>query len=193
MSSHATVRDKQEPALLILNDEQISEELIGQLLEWNPVVFVKDTCLLSFSQRHIKTDVIFRTELNEDFIDSLTHSQHVELINNCRALQEMLVHISAQDFSAVNIIGANEDDCRQVLNATTGLDLVFYTNEYKMYPMLHDFSKWMTKGMRVEIKSDKQLKYNGLSYLPDKSLEVIKDGLVSIKYPGENAFLIEYF
>lgn len=38
MSSHHIVREKQEPALLVLGVDNFSEELLGQLLEWSPTV-----------------------------------------------------------------------------------------------------------------------------------------------------------
>ena len=38
MSSHHIVREKQEPALLVLGLNNFSAELLGQLLEWNPTV-----------------------------------------------------------------------------------------------------------------------------------------------------------
>src|SRR6202012_5572544 len=39
-SSHHIVREKQEPALLILGLDNFPDELLGQLLEWSPTVIV---------------------------------------------------------------------------------------------------------------------------------------------------------
>ena len=44
MSSHHIVRDDQEPALIIANGASCSNELLGQLLEWSPIVIVT-TCV----------------------------------------------------------------------------------------------------------------------------------------------------
>ena len=38
MSSHHIVREKQEPALLVLGLDNFPDELLGQLLEWSPTV-----------------------------------------------------------------------------------------------------------------------------------------------------------
>lgn len=38
MSSHHIVREKQEPALLVLSMDAFDEEMLGQLLEWSPTV-----------------------------------------------------------------------------------------------------------------------------------------------------------
>ena len=40
MSSHHIVREKQEPALLVLGLDDFPDELLGQLLEWSPTVIV---------------------------------------------------------------------------------------------------------------------------------------------------------
>ncbi len=45
MSSHHIVRDDQEPALIIANGEACSAELLGQLLEWSPLVIVLDSAI----------------------------------------------------------------------------------------------------------------------------------------------------
>jgi thiamine pyrophosphokinase len=58
MSSHHIVRDEQEPALLIANGESCSDELLGQLLEWSPVVVVLDRAVWRVLDRGIKIDVL---------------------------------------------------------------------------------------------------------------------------------------
>ena len=45
MSSHHIVRDDQEPALIIANGAACSIELLGQLLEWSPLVVVLDSAM----------------------------------------------------------------------------------------------------------------------------------------------------
>ena len=56
MSSHHIVRDDQEPALIIANGASCSNELMGQLLEWSPLVIVLDSAIervLNLSLIHI--------------------------------------------------------------------------------------------------------------------------------------------
>ena len=45
MSSHHIVRDDQERALIIGNGQACSKELMGQLLEWSPLVIVLDSAI----------------------------------------------------------------------------------------------------------------------------------------------------
>jgi len=58
MSSHHIVRDDQEPALIIANGAECSMELLGQLLEWSPVVIVLDNAIDRVLQLDIKIDVL---------------------------------------------------------------------------------------------------------------------------------------
>ena len=58
MSSHHIVRDDQEPALIIANGQECSQELLGQLLEWSPFVVVLDNAMERVSQLNIKVDVL---------------------------------------------------------------------------------------------------------------------------------------
>ena len=58
MSSHHFVRDKQEPALVIANGDECSNELLNQLLEWNPFVLVLDGALDRVLLKGIKVDAV---------------------------------------------------------------------------------------------------------------------------------------
>ena len=58
MSSHHIDRDDQEPALIIANGAACSEELLGQLLEWSPLVIVLDSAIERVLELGIKVDVL---------------------------------------------------------------------------------------------------------------------------------------
>ena len=58
MSSHHIVRDDQEPALIIANGAACNEELLGQLLEWSPLVIVLDSAIERVLELGIKIDVL---------------------------------------------------------------------------------------------------------------------------------------
>ena len=63
MSSHHIVKDKQEPALIIANGEECSQELMGQLLEWQPTVMVLDGALDRVLPLGIKVDIVLAVML----------------------------------------------------------------------------------------------------------------------------------
>jgi len=58
MSSHHIVREKQEPALLILELGLFEEEHLGQLLEWSPTVLVNDASAEKLHSLGIKFDML---------------------------------------------------------------------------------------------------------------------------------------
>jgi len=65
MSSHHFVKEGQEPALVIL--EPCSFSLAAPLLEWSPLVIVRDTALESVQSWGIKIDVVFAQEEIDSF------------------------------------------------------------------------------------------------------------------------------
>ena len=74
MSSHHIVRDDQEPALIIANGAACSEELIGQLLEWSPLVIVLDSAIKRVLELGIKVDVLlgdFDRDFNPEYYKDL--------------------------------------------------------------------------------------------------------------------------
>ena len=66
MSSHHIVRDDQEPALIIANGASCNEELLGQLLEWSPLVIVLDSAMERVLDLGIKVDVLLG-DFDRDF------------------------------------------------------------------------------------------------------------------------------
>ena len=66
MSSHHIVRDDQEPALIIANGAACNPELLGQLLEWSPLVIVLDSAIERVMELDIKVDVLLG-DFDRDF------------------------------------------------------------------------------------------------------------------------------
>src|ERR1700722_2163434 len=65
MSSHHIVREKQEPALLVLGLDDFPDELLGQLLEWSPTVIATADTAEILSSRQIKIDWIITSNPTE--------------------------------------------------------------------------------------------------------------------------------
>ncbi len=64
MSSHHIVREKQEPALIILSTQNFEEEYLGQLLEWSPTVIVAESIIEQVQSLGIKIDIIVSKNIN---------------------------------------------------------------------------------------------------------------------------------
>ncbi len=69
MSSHHIVREKQEPALLVLGLDNFPNELLGQLLEWSPTVITTSQTAEKLIVNGIKIDWII-TDGDEDISQS---------------------------------------------------------------------------------------------------------------------------
>lgn len=61
MSSHHIVRENQEPALWLYDIAATSGDIIGQLLEWSPAVYVGEDQLYDVLDRGIKVDFVLRS------------------------------------------------------------------------------------------------------------------------------------
>ena len=58
MSHHVVVRDDQEAALVVANGRACSPELLGQLLEWSPLVVALDGAFDRLMAMGVKVDVV---------------------------------------------------------------------------------------------------------------------------------------
>jgi hypothetical protein len=61
MSSHHFVKEQQEPAVFILEEEDISFEIIAPLLEWSPTLLVAQEAVEVVLSWGIKIDVVLGT------------------------------------------------------------------------------------------------------------------------------------
>ena len=80
MSSHHIVRDDQEPALIIANGLACNTELLGQLLEWSPLVIVLDAAIERVLDLGIKVDVLLG-DFDRNF-DAQYQNQMMSAITN---------------------------------------------------------------------------------------------------------------
>jgi thiamine pyrophosphokinase len=66
MSSHHVIRENQEPAVVLVNPDAIQYEMVGQLLEWSPLVIVHEDAFDWTDRWHIKVDAFW---VDSDFFD----------------------------------------------------------------------------------------------------------------------------
>src|ERR1700761_4565755 len=100
MSSHHIVREKQEPALLILGLDSFSDELLGQLLEWSPTVIVTLTTAEKVHAYGIKIDWIITDQLH------LQLQSDIKLMptGNDTEAEAAIKYLVTYGYPAVNII-----------------------------------------------------------------------------------------
>jgi len=183
MSSHHIVREKQEPALLVLGLDHFPEELLGQLLEWSPTVITTPHTAEKLNVLGIKVDwVISKGE--EGMVQS-----DVKLMppgDNTLAATA-LNYLIANHYPAVNVI-TDEPAFDDLLSYTGKIDLVIFQGHQKIYAVSSGFSKWKPAGDEIRVlNSTKGLNYTGLEQTGPGSFKTTNDGFFTLSF--EQPFL----
>ncbi len=217
MSSHHVVRDTQEPALIIANGEACSNELLSQLLEWNPIVMVLDGALDRVLELGIKIDIVsgdFDRQKNPEAL--LKHQYPVEIIHtpdqDKTDLEKGIEILISRNHKAINIVWATGRRSDHTITNITNLThfaneatLVMYDDYSKIYCLPKGFEKWYSAGTPLSlipigtvtgITTD-GLKYNmqnaclEIGIRTGSSNEAAADGLVKISYDEGNLLMME--
>jgi thiamine pyrophosphokinase len=191
MSSHHIVRDEQEPALLIANGESCSEELLGQLLEWSPVVVVLDRAIWRVLDLGIKVDVLLgdfdeQADGSTLDLDLIRREQYPLTVihapdQNKTDLEKGIEYLIEKGHSAVNIVWATGRRADHSLTNMT--NIVRYKNQIKVvmlddysriFPLVGTYEKWYEAGTPlslVPVGTVEGIVTEGLAYnLADESL-----------------------
>jgi thiamine pyrophosphokinase len=184
MSSHHIVREKQEPALLVLGMDNFEEELLGQLLEWSPTVITTPDTAEKLNSIGIKVDWIVS---NGDEVIQQSDVKLIPVNNNSPAVAAMLF-LTYNNYPAVNII-TDELELDNFLPYAEKINLVIFNAQQKIYPVTSGFSKWKPAGEQIEILNEPNaLQYNGLQNTGEGHYETIGDGFFSLQF--EQPFLL---
>ncbi|QJW89384.1 thiamine diphosphokinase [Spirosoma taeanense] len=215
MSSHHIVRDKQEPALLIANGEACQPELMGQLLEWSPVVVVLDSAIWRVLDLGIKVDVLLGDFDRALDLDTIRAQQYpLEVVHapdqNKTDLEKGIEYLIEHGFPAVNIIWATGRRADHSLTNMTSIvrykdqiRIVLLDDYSKIFPLVGRFEKWYEAGTTISLIpvgtvtgiATEGLLYNlhdeslRLGYRTGSSNEAARDGFVRIT-AGEGDLLI---
>jgi thiamine pyrophosphokinase len=189
MSSHHIVREKQEPALLIMQIDEFDEEYLGQLLEWSPTILVSAKEVDKVLSLGIKIDAIFTADLN-----GLNSQEHVKLLPAGNdVLESALKYLVAEGYPAVNII-TNHFQAKEYLFYVDLIDLVIFNNDKKIYPIKTGFSKWKSGGEDVIVlhqESIHEFSFSGLKKIDDTNYQTLKDGFFSFTFEPPFIFIAE--
>ena len=186
MSSHHIVREKQEPALLILELANFEEEYLGQLLEWSPTVLVNEESAEKLQSLGIKFDVLLAQTEPTLLQDNLRIVQVEE-----DALKAGLQFLINEKYPAVNII-ADKRSIAEFLVFADQITLVIFNNNQKIYPVSSGFSKWKAAGELIyidEIPVD--LKQSGLEQISPNQFKTQKDGFFTLQFAQPFLFIAE--
>ncbi|CAM4139285.1 thiamine diphosphokinase [Flavobacterium antarcticum] len=217
MSSHHIVRDDQEPALIIANGESCSSELLGQLLEWSPIVVVLDSAITRVIELGIKVDVLlgdFDRNFNaEKYKDSQYPIEIVHTPNqNKTDLEKAFDYLIERKIPAVNVVWATGRRADHTITNVTNiirykkeLKIVILDDYSKIFQLPKKFQKWYPAKTilslipigSVDGISSENLEYPlendtlTIGYRTGSSNSVLNDGIVTITHSDGDLLLME--
>ncbi|RYU87910.1 thiamine pyrophosphokinase [Mucilaginibacter terrigena] len=187
MSSHHIVREKQEPALLVLGLNTFSEELLGQLLEWSPTVITTPPVAEQINAYEIKIDIIIADELDNDL------QSDVKQIPQGQAgpVEAALNYLIQNEYKAVNII-TDDVQLADFIPFAHKINLVIFSGGQKTYAINPGFSKWKPAGEIIRILSlYLNLQTSGLAAIGKNTFITTNDGFISLNFNGGFIFISE--
>lgn len=187
MSSHHIVREKQEPALLVLGLDSFSDELLGQLLEWSPTVIVTQPMAEKLNAYGIKIDWIITNEDDENLQSDIK----VMPAGNDTPAEAAFKYLIMHNYPAVNIV-TDELELKDYFFYTDKINMVIYHANKKVYAVNSGFSKWMPAGEIVELLSvPKQFHSSGLEIIDSHHYKTTHDGFFSLQFDQPFLFIAE--
>lgn len=219
MSSHHIVRDDQEPALIIANGAECSAELMGQLLEWSPLVIVLDNAIDRVLNLGIKVDVLlgdfdddFNPEvyLERQFPLEIVHTPDQEKTD----LEKAFDYLIERGIPAANVIWATGRRADHTITNITNivryrdkLKIVILDDHSKVFLLPKKFEKWYpaktplslipigkvsgicSKNLQYELIDDELT----IGYRTGSSNKTAVDGLVVIEHKEGDLLMMECF
>ena len=154
MSSHHIVRDDQEPALIIANGASCNPELLGQLLEWSPLVIVLDSAMERVMKLDIKVDVLLG-DFDRNFDPEYYREKQypIEIVHNQDKtdLEKAFDYLIERKIPAVNVVWATGKRTDHTITNLTNivryrdlLKIVILDDHSKVFLLQRRFEKWYT-------------------------------------------------
>lgn len=219
MSSHHIVRDDQEPALIIANGAACSNELLGQLLEWSPLVIVLDSAIDRVLELGIKVDVLlgdFDNGFDPEYYKNLQFPLEIIYAPDQEKtdLEKAFDYLVEKGHKAVNVVWATGRRADHTITNMTNivrfqnqLKIVILDDHSKIFQLPKRYEKWYPKGFPISIIpigtvhgiTSTNLDYllNGetliMGYRTGSSNHVAQDGIVTIEHGEGDLLLMECF
>lgn len=186
MSSHHIVREKQEPALLIMSIDGFESENLGQILEWSPTIIVNEDIYELVDSLGIKIDAVLTKDPN-----FYTQESTKLILSDGEPLEDALKFLVGEHYPAVNII-SNEFILKDYVLFVDDLDIVVFMGNQKIFPVRSGFSKWQALGEEIHILHEvHNLHYSGLHKMEDHLFVTEKDGFYSLTFDQPFIFIAE--
>lgn len=187
MSSHHIVREKQEPALLVLGLDSFPIELLGQLLEWSPTIITTPHTAELLDNYGIKIDWLITNDSYEPLQSDIKQIPSGDDSPTEAALKYLITH----GYPAVNII-ADSLQLKDYLFYTDKINLVIFHGNQKIYAVNSGFSKWKSAGETVEVLTHPhELHLSGLESIGNQCFKTTHDGFFSLEFEHPFLFIAE--
>jgi thiamine pyrophosphokinase len=219
MSSHHIVRNDQEPALIIANGASCSEELLGQLLEWSPLVIVLDSAIERVLELGIKVDVLlgdFDRGFDAEYYKEKQYP--IEIVHtpdqNKTDLEKAFDYLIQKGHKAANVVwGTGKRADHTITNITNivqyrnQLKIVLLDDHSKIFLLPKRFEKWYTANTPISLIpignvsgiTSENLFYPlqndtlTIGYKTGSSNHVTYDGIVIIEHQEGDLLMMECF
>lgn len=217
MSSHHIVRDDQEPALIIANGASCNPELLGQLLEWSPLVIVLDSAMERVMQLDIKVDVLlgdFDRGFDANYYKKKQYP--IEIVHtpdqNKTDLEKAFDYLHQRNIPAVNVVWATGKRTDHTITNLTNivryrekLKIVILDDHSKVFLLPKRFEKWYTANTPISLIPignvtgihSENLFYPlqndtlTIGYRTGSSNHVVNDGIVIIEHDQGDLLMME--
>jgi len=187
MSSHHIVREKQEPALLVLGLDSFAHEMLGQLLEWSPTIITTSKTAGVLSANGIKIDWVISNG-NEEIVQSDVKMMSIGGEHFTDAALEFLAD---NEYSAVNII-TDKFTAEDYGHFIDKLNVVIFIGNKKIYAVSPGFSKWKPAGDMISLLSPATgLDFKGLNLIDNQTYQTTSDGFFSLHFNEPFVFISE--
>lgn len=187
MSSHHIVREKQEPALLILGLDNFDDEHLGQLLEWSPTLIATALMAERLNAYGIKVDWIITDDVDTNLQSDIKYLP----IGDKTVLAAALQYLINQGYPAVNIV-TDDFELSTYQPFATKINLVIFYDQQKIYAVNSGFSKWKPAGETIGILSaENNIETTGLTQLTPNTYQTLSDGIFSLKFNSRVLFIAE--
>lgn len=187
MSSHHVVREKQEPALLVLGLDNFDEELLGQLLEWSPTVIATPQTAEKLDSLGIKIDWVITDDT------SLVEQSDIKILgpNGKNLSDAALEYLTDFGYPSVNIV-TDELTLDNYMPYADRINLVIFNKGKRIFPVAPGFSKWKPAGETIAVLSRvADLRSAGLKKVDEGYYETMQNAVFSLDFSEPFIFIAE--
>ena len=194
MSSHHFVKEQQEPAVFILDADNIQLDRISGLLEWVPTILVSEKALDQVLSWGIKIDVILASAtFQKENLQLLEEQYPVKFltVESDDFLNEGLQYLLASRHEAVHLVGISHQSAIDLQGKLDLMNLTLVDGNWKYYPVKSGkFKKWFAassihihgkEGMPIELKNTEGELLLPITYA---TMIEVPEGITEINAPG---------